>query len=433
MCMRKQSMLPAWRWLRAGVLISAGLMTACSGDGTPVQIPADEQNNRSTVINAPDVLGARYRQVDEAIEISPGAGGSAAVAKAKAKPVLRLVAEVSPPTVDGFALQATSTSLKSSSSAVVSYNTQGEHYRGGVDLFSSVQGNSKPPELSSSITFNDTDVSHVVSVGGVVFAAEAASVDATGFAAPGAVERITRNGKFLTLEGGQQTPLTSFAATALEETASAVYVVTGSTGHVFKLSNPGLEEQDRVEISDARWVAEDSTSGNIVVISSNGAGNGGTLTVLDADLSVLYAHPFNGGDVPESKNTVEVNGGRAYIAAGPAGIQVLDLVTGDLDFSVSIPSAAESGIEDEGRRVSNAVTIDDDLMFISNGEAGVYVVQGPVNFEDASDAELQESIVLGKLAFDDQPPPSVNHVSYRNQKLYVAAGLGGLKILEVSN
>lgn len=421
------------RWASACLWLSAGLLAGCGGDDSNIQIPADEQNSRSTVTNAPDALAARYRQVDESLAISDGSGGAKTAAKAKAKPVLRLIAEVSPPTVDGFPLQATSTSLKSASTAVVSYNTQGEPYRGGIDLFSSVQGNSKPPELSSSITFNDTDVSHVVSVGGVVFAAEAASVDATGFSAPGAVERVTRNGKFLTLEGGQQTPLSSFAATSLEETASAVYVVTGSTGHVFKLSNPGLVEQARLEISDARWVAEDPASGNIVVISSNGPGNGGTLTVLDADLSVLYAHAFDGGDVAESKNTVELSGGRAYIAAGPAGIQVLDLVTGDLDFTVSIPSAAESGVEDEGRRVSNAVTIDDDLMFISNGEAGVYVVQAPVNFADANDAELQESTVLGKLAFDDQPPPSVNHVSYRGGKLYVAAGLGGLKIIDVSN
>ena len=420
----------------AGISLLAGMsltLVACSGEDGGVSIPADERNGRSAVTNAPDALAARYQSVDQAIEISGPASGTKAMAKAKAKPLLRLIAEVTPPTVDGFTLQATSTSLKSASTAVVSYNTQGEPYRGGIDLFSSVQGASKPPELSSSITFNDTDVSHVVSIGGVVFAAEAASVDATGFTAPGTVERVTRKGKYLTLEGGQQTQLSSFAATALEETASAVYVVTGSTGHVFKLSNPGLVEQGRLEISDARWVAEDAATGNIVVISSNGPGNGGTLTVLDQNLSVLFAHPFTGGDVAESKNTVEVLGGRAYIAAGPAGIQVLDLVSGNVELSVPIPSAEESGIEDPGRRVSNAVTVDDDLMFISNGEAGVYVVQAPVNFADASGAELQESTVLGKLGFDDQPPPSVNHVSYRGGKLYVAAGLGGLKIVEVSN
>ena len=421
------------KWLQAGVWASAGLLAGCGGEDSPIQVPADEQNGRSAVTNAPDALGARYRQLDESLEISPGSGGGAAAAKAKAQPLLRLIAEVAPPTVDGFTLQATSTSLKSASTAVVSYNTQGEPYRGGIDLFSSVQGANKPPELSSSITFNDTDVSHVVSIGGVVFAAEAASVDATGFDAPGAVERVTRKGKYLTLEGGQQTPLTSFAATSLEETASAVYVVTGSTGHVFKLSNPGLVEQARVEVSDARWVTEDPDSGNIVVISSNGTGNGGTLTVLDPNLSVLFSHAFSGGDVAESKNTVEVSGGRAFIAAGPAGVQVLDLVSGNAVFSVAIPSAEDSGVQDPGRRVSNAVTLDKDLMFISNGEAGVYVVQAPVNFADASDAELQESMVLGKLGFDDQPPPSVNHVSYRGDKLYVAAGLGGLKIVEVSN
>jgi hypothetical protein len=50
--------------------------------------------------------------------------------------------------------------------------------------------------------------------------------------------------------------------------------------------------------------------------------------------------------------------------------------------------------------VTNAVAVDQDLMFLSNGEGGVYL-------------------------------QSVNRVAYQNKYLIVAAGLGGLKIVQV--
>jgi hypothetical protein len=78
--------------------------------------------------------------------------------------------------------------------------------------------------------------------------------------------------------------------------------------------------------------------------------------------------------------------------------------------------------------VTNAVTVQDDLMFISNGEAGVYAAAGAASFESPS-CGAQQIDVLGRLRFDDLE--SVNHVAYRGEYLFVAAGLGGLKIVLV--
>jgi hypothetical protein len=86
--------------------------------------------------------------------------------------------------------------------------------------------------------------------------------------------------------------------------------------------------------------------------------------------------------------------------------------------------------------VTNAVAIDQDLMFISNGEAGVYLAQGSQAFS-ATGAETQQTITMvGKLRFGNLQ--SVNHVAYaagspgKPGMLIIAAGLGGLKIVQVN-
>ena len=80
--------------------------------------------------------------------------------------------------------------------------------------------------------------------------------------------------------------------------------------------------------------------------------------------------------------------------------------------------------------MTNAVAIDQDLMFISNGEAGVYLAQGSQAFS-ATGPEVQQTITMrGRLGFGNLQ--SVNHVALQSGLLIVAAGLGGLKIVQVN-
>ena len=402
------------------------LMTGCgSGDG--FHIPADEDTAAGKVVNNPEALERRVTTRNESV--SPQASGGAKAAKASR--VMTLVAEVAPPSVDGHLLQATSTSMSSTSRVLVSYNTQGEPYRGGVDLFTGLNNSKKAPTLSSSLTFPDIDVSHVEAQGGYVFGALAASVDRTQFAEAGALARIVRNGRYLTLEGSAFVPLSSFAATAVASAGAAIYAVSGSTGHLFKLDAESMQELARSERTDLRWVTVDPDSGSVVALASNGPSNDATVMVFNADLQLLSSWTVPGADAAEAKNTIEVVGGRAFVAAGPEGCQIVDLLTGAIIHSIPIPTEAEAGGLSTADRVTNAVTIDEDLVFLSNGQAGVYALQAEEDLDEATDEEIRALQLLGKLQFDDAP--SVNHVTYRDGVLFVAAGLGGLKIVEVDD
>jgi hypothetical protein len=144
-------------------------------------------------------------------------------------------------------------------------------------------------------------------------------------------------------------------------------------------------------------------------------------------MNLLNTFAFPDADVSGSKSAMEIAGGKAFVAAGPEGVQVVCLDDGQIVGSVPRPDPASVGL-DPSVVVTNAVTVQDDLMFISNGEAGVYAAAGAASFESPS-CGAQQIDVLGRLRFDDLE--SVNHVAYRGEYLFVAAGLGGLKIVLV--
>ena len=105
---------------------------------------------------------------------------------------------------------------------------------------------------------------------------------------------------------------------------------------------------------------------------------------------------------------------------------MLSINTGDVVGIVPRPVVPDL---DELVVVTNAVSADGDLMFIANGEAGVYLAQAEEKFDTTGSDEPQDITLLGKLRFDDLE--SVNHVEYKGGMLFVAAGLGGLKIVKV--
>ncbi len=429
----------------ASVLLAVGLLSACGGGGgggSGTSVAPDQANARVAITNTPFFLDARVINTSEAVAIdapppvAPVMAGDSPPALNAAGVSLTLVREIDPPVVEGEVVQATSIWLKSASQAVVSYNMVGAPRLGAIDYITNI--NQKKPTLSSSVAFNDSDISAVSTDGSWVYAAEATNDPAFPF--PSVLERFKVQGQNLVLQDNSRLALTSFAATSTMATNNAVYATSGSTGEVFAFGTNDLSPLGQFPLDDARWVDWDQTGGRIVVaqgappnmppdmqgklsVFAEGQFPGGSMTLLNT-------FQFLGADVPESKTTVEIAGGKAFIAAGPQGVQIMCLDDGSIVGSVPRPDPAALGL-DPAVVMTNAVTVDGDLMFISNGEAGVYVAQADADFNASPCNTPLQITMLGHLQFDDLQ--SANHVAYKNDYLFVAAGLGGVKIVEVDN
>lgn len=396
-------------------MLCAGII-GCNKSSGPTEAPVipDQTNGRVTIINDEAKLAARVTINDEPVPIDTAmykASGAAAFS-------LKLAATISPPVVGGQTLQATSVVLDGNF-AYASYNMQGSTYIGAIDIIQ-VKG-AKNATLRSEATFTDTDVSSLCYANGKMYLAEATGN--TAFAAPAVVEAITISGGKMDLAKNFRRALSSYAATAVSAAGGKVFVTTGNTGGLYTLTqNDTLSVEKFDALDDARWVDNDGT---YVVVAQ---GTPGRFSVFQqSTMAFLKTVSFSGATIPESKSTVRLIGGKALVAAGDGGVQLVDVASGTVVGS--IPRTVVRGL-DSSVTVTNAVDAADKYVYISNGEGGVYVALASVNLSNITGTSPITFKMLGKLQFANLQ--SVNHVSYDGSLLAVAAGLGGVKFVTVS-
>ena len=390
--------------------------------------PSDELGNqaeeRISITNDETELSERVRYLDEDVPVDPIPGESEGMTTAAQIPgsargfSLRIVAEILPPSIDGQVLQATSIAMKGNK-AIVSYAMRGEQYLGAIDVFSTSTRES--PRLRSQALFRDTDIHSVSTHENYVYIAEATADGA--YSDPAVLELVRLRANKLVLDGNQRLLLPSYAGTGVLGTGSTIYVTSGDNGALSVFDQPTQTLTNSVALHDARWV--DVVDGKVVVVQ----GTPGQISVFDeGSLELLGRYPFTGADIAESKSTVQVVGGKAFIAAGNGGVQILSVNTGKVVGTVPLPDSDALGLDWSGV-VTNAVAVDDDLLFISNGIAGVYVAQGSKDFDETGSEELLQITLLGRLRFDNLE--AANHVAYNDHYLVIASGLGGIKTVEI--
>lgn len=412
--------------LRSLLVVAIVMGAACFDQALA---PSFDSDGRVDVTNDEEALATRTHYPEAEVPIDPASVPGLASAPAFAPRSIRLTlrGEIDPPTVNGQVLQAASIWATRDERAIVSYGMVGSQALGALDYFTRLLNGR--PKLSSALTFPDADAWGVFTDGQWAYAATA-TLD-TAFAWPAVLERIRINGdKFRIDAGNARVPLESFAATSATSSGSVVYATSGDGGGVYAFDAGDMSLLGQYPLDDARWVAVDEQNNRVVVVQgtpgrlavfAEGSFPGGSMVLLDT-------FTFPGADVAESKSTVEVVGGKAFVAAGPEGVQIVCLDNGQIVGSVPRPDPASVGLSPDVV-VTNAVTVDEDLMFISNGEAGVYAAMASEPFKSTSCSTPQSITVLGKLRFDALQ--SVNHVVYRDEVLFVAAGLGGTKVVDV--
>jgi hypothetical protein len=422
------------RQLAAALICVVALVHVSCSDSTG---PGDQSNSRISITNNAGVLASRVTYMNDSIPIDTAGIGYPSAPLASASVTrsgtasqaagfnLSLKAEVAPPSIGGQVLQATSVSIVGNL-AVVSYNMVGNPYLGAVDVIDIT--NKNQPVLRSEALFQNTDVSAATTSGANVYLAEATGD--TGFVAPAVFEVVKLVGNQLVLTGNTRTGLSSFAATSVAAGATRVYATSGDGGSLFMLNPATFAVTSSIALADARWVVVGG--GKVAVVQ----GTPGRLAVFnESNMSSVGTFPFAGATVAQSKSQAELVGGKAFIAAGDSGVQVISASTGFKVGAVPRPNPDSLGLS-SAVVVSNAVAIDQDLMFVSNGEAGVYLAQGSQIFSSTG-SETQQTITMrGKLRFGNLQ--SVNHVAYsaggpgNPGLLIIAAGLGGLKIVQVN-
>lgn len=333
--------------------------------------------------------------------------------------VIKLRAEVASPVFEGKRMQASHIRIIGNY-AFVAYNRQGPEYLGGIDIFD-VSDISNPVLISNAIfPYKDISSMDYESLGAgnnnFIYTAGAENMDYnTDLITPAIVERFILNSanQFEHVdEPRQTTDVMSYVATDIKKFHNKIYVTSGSTGGLTTL-NPGMQIMKTEMISDARSI--DADSDKMVVLK----GTDGEIFVYDLNGNQINHIVTGGASIPESKSMVRISGKYAFAALGELGMKMFDLTTGDeIDY---LPRPIEYLTADTPENyVSNGVSVNDRIVLVANGGAGVYVAQL---------TEDDQIALMGSMKFESGS--SANFIEAKDNKVFVATGLGGLKILEI--
>ncbi|HOU02577.1 MAG TPA: hypothetical protein PK719_03135 [Bacteroidales bacterium] len=319
--------------------------------------------------------------------------------------------------------------------AYIGYNTQGERYLGGIDI---VDINpATDPKLISNVIFINPETN---------FGKDVSSIDiepkVPGFnnflwfagaeegnpllTSPAIAERMTLNAdnQFEQNNNPRQVfDLKGYVGTDVRFFKDKIYITSGTGGGLTVL-NKELSELNFYSIENARSV--DVNKNYTVALGGNpghlygpGVWDSEIGGATDPEAKSIVRLCYETGGTIVTKGT-KCTGNFALVALGEDGLKCFNL---NISSSVPVSALPRPVIQDEAKEwdyVTNGVSIaNGGWVYIANGAAGL----------DIAKMDLKGNLtLLGNIDLG----ASVNFVEASDNYVFVATGLGGLKILKVT-
>lgn len=322
---------------------------------------------------------------------------------------LTLIAEVAAPSYNGFTLRATHVTMHGNL-VYVSYNYEGDKYLGAVDLIDIT--NPYAPKLVQSAAFPDIDISSLIYKDGYLYLAGAKESYSDNGTGPAILMKMKLNSGNLTTDI-ETVGMPGYVATDVIAGSSYVYAVSGSNGIVGAYSLTDTSKKASLALNDLKAVGV--VNGQVVALQN------GALDVLNSTSLAKNLSFSTSKDVTEAKRTIDFYNGNVLAAEGANGVGIYNLSSGTKMTNIPVPAVVDPSINPL-ENVSNAVSINNEYVFVANGSAGVAVHKIVSN-------SIGNLVDFGSLNLSG----SANYVESTNGYVFVAAGFGGLKILKMMN
>jgi hypothetical protein len=377
------------------------------------------------------VIGGGNRAIplirDSAPPAAAGAVANAAMLAREDEVKLMLDVEVKPPEVGESSLQATHIAVNGKW-VYVTYAQIGEGPAGAIDVLN-VTGNNEL-KMISRVTFENTEY-YGVTVANDRLYLVGASAD------PKLEERAVldvislRSGQMNERVAVRRIALTSYAGTSVHVQNGFVWATSGSGGRnvggLTILREKDLEVMSRERFEDARAV---HGAGAYVVVFS---GMPGRARVFDSKSAKQLGRTLDvgGAEIAESKGTAWVEGDWAFLGAGNGGVKVISLTReGGVLAGKGIPIPELDGVPPELSTTNAVATAGDGIVISASGETGVHIyASNHLKYKPGSADAEPEIVRLGRLDFGTRI--SANFVAGDRKRIFVASGLGGLKIVRI--
>jgi hypothetical protein len=413
---------------RVLALLVLPVLGACQLDRVTAPTAAGQGASRPAliVVNDEQFLSSRVQeQGGSAVSVVPtAADGMAALVGDDTELPFRLLRTIALPEVNGVKLPATHVVFYKDF-AFVSYAPAGETLVGAIDVFDVKRESS--PRLISSARFGDAKVTTLAVERGYLYVGTA-SADPAFAETPAVVERIPLDSRGRLLGMSRRIAVASHVVTGIAVAEDRVWVGSGHSaempGGLTVIDEDDFKFESFEPLPDVRAVAA-SDEGIVAVL----LGSGARMRLYDAE-RVRLMDEFAIGGLTQlgHKATIATEGDWAFVAAGDSGAVFTRLsVDGRASGAKRISWGSPAGVAGvaEADAVTNAVAVSGSYAYAANGGAGVWVARG--NWKDRDGDESPTITPKGRL---DLPGVSVNMVGVKKNALFVAAGMGGMLILE---
>ncbi len=394
------------------------VLFACSNKST-----APKQNDLLSINNDSEQLSGRIIHKNEGIDLHSIDGKE--IVKSRDY-TFTLIGELQPPiTKAGIDLRATHIFINGNY-AYVTYNKEGDTFAGGIDMID-ITFPDMPYVVSEGLS-DFIDISSVTAdyETNKIYLGVAINPDLySGVTTPAALLEIPIYSWSMT-NVTHVTDLPSWCTNGVIGAQGYVFATTGNAfgnGEVGGLFALSTNQSNYMEIIDSDRFnnAQYLDIEGIRVAALEGGANAKLHLYNIGDDDTDSEPQINLGSIEpvDGKNTVKIKNGIAYVALGENGMKAYDVynVSDTPVYSLSKPTVPQGGNSSD--YITNAVSADNDFVYLANGAGGLYVAQIPNNPNDGL-------TILGTMDFGS----SANYVQASDNLIFVASGTGGIKIIQ---
>ncbi|MEL6917905.1 MAG: hypothetical protein AAFO99_09250 [Bacteroidota bacterium] len=322
---------------------------------------------------------------------------------------LTLVAQVSPPTYRGRDGLTASHVHVDGDYAYVSYNEVEDGYFGAIDVINVSNPNS--PRVTSRLIYLNADINAVRYDNGYVYAAGGVDSETSVTATSNSfVAKISASNGRLNVSAGitygfQQ----GFNANDVIVDGGRVLSTSGKDGTFTVYGKDNLEILNEFPYADLRSLS--ANDGNVALLDASSG-----LVILDPNYQLIKEIPIDSDFGETTKKAIDFSGDKIVVSEGNRGAGVYSFSSGSLleyiPILVNPEGVASTDI------VTNGVAINEEVIFMANGGAGLCLSE-----DNGNNADLVGIIEL---------EGSINYVASKGDYLFAASGKEGLQIVKLN-
>lgn len=314
------------------------------------------------------------------------------------------VASVAPPVHNGKTLTASHVYV-SGDLGFIAYNRMGPEYLGAIEIVD--VSDIYNPSITSQLLLTAIDISSILRIGNQLYFVGARDRDQYfNVNSPAVLGRVTLNGNQFA-SSVELLEIPGFVGTDLTYDGSALFISSGTNGIIAKVDLGTFSITSSVSAEDVRSVLYHD--GLLAVLSGSEGAH-----LYNAQNLNSRQQLSNRESSPNAKRTMVYYSNYLAIAEGEAGAGIYETSTGNRVFNVPLSGDPVEGVLPE-ERVTNAVSVTDDVLWMANGGAGLSLAR----LEDGEFSVIGNALIGG----------STNYVQSAGSYVFVASGSEGMQIL----